>query len=289
MALSPSPPPPFTGASFYSAQARHFLAAADALVIGAGAGMSVGSGLRAYCGLAGRYEETDVFHASAEQFDIDPQKAAERARAHLEEQAAAVPHAGYSALLSLSMELPYGAAVIITNVDGMFARVGFTDPTRTPMYEVHGNLAWSQCLYGCDTPAVFPSRAPEGGVTVCPTCHRVARPNPLMFADFAFNDTRRARQWNTLGEWFDRLPETANVVVLEVGAGTTVPTIRRKCETFVHTNRWPLIRVNVDDLDCLTQPPMNGFFPLQGECADVLVGPRPTLGLHRSDPKGRRS
>ena len=69
-------------------------------------------------------------------------------------------------------------------------------------------------------------------------------PNTLMFADFGFDDRRRAAQWDRLGTWFDTVPDGARVVVLDIGTGLTVPVLRAKAETLALSQGWPVVRIN---------------------------------------------
>ena len=75
-----------------------------------------------------------------------------------------------------------------------------------------------------------------------------ARPNVLMFGDGGFQDDRIAEQEARYERWLDTLEPGAKLVVVEVGAGTAVPTIRIACEGLVSTHAGPatLVRLNLD-------------------------------------------
>lgn len=222
------------------------LRSADALLIGAGAGMSADSGIAVYRGPNGRYSSPQVLaDANADAFAANPDDAAEAYRQRYADVLSAAPHEGYAVLNCWRQQLPHGAYVYTSNVDAMFLRSGFPEHT---VYEVHGALAYSQCLTCADMPEpVFASPRPDEGVARCPTCGAPARPNILMFGDYQFHDSRRAQQWDAFAEWSDHLPDTARVVIIELGAGTDVATVRTKCESLSAGCGWPLVRINLHE------------------------------------------
>ena len=63
----------------------------------------------------------------------------------------------------------------------------------------------------------------------CPECNAVARPNILMFGDWDWISQRTNVQEQRLGEWM-RQQVGKQLVVIECGAGTSIPTVRWKCE-----------------------------------------------------------
>ena len=58
---------------------------------------------------------------------------------------------------------------------------------------------------------------------VCPRCGGTARPNILMFGDGDWLDTRVHEQQARLEQW---LGNVKKLVIIEVGAGTHIPTVR---------------------------------------------------------------
>ncbi len=79
----------------------------------------------------------------------------------------------------------------------------------------------------------------------CPKCHRLARPNILMFNDWGWINT-----YTTIGRaWFEQwIEQVSKFIVLEIGAGTGLPKIRQiSCAVEA-----PIIRINpqcADDND----------------------------------------
>lgn len=229
------------------------IASASGLLITAGAGMGVDSGLpdfrgtqgfwRAYpaLGAAGmRFEEIacpDAFHA-------DPRLAWGFYGHRLNLYRATRPHAGYASLRAIARHLPDGAFVFTSNVDGQFQRAGFPDDA---VYEVHGSIHHLQCLAPCGE-LIWPGGdyAPEidaphcrllSEPPRCRACGGLARPNVLMFGDPGWIGARAAVQRRRFDRWLAR---TARPVIVELGAGTAIPTVRRLGDTLGA----PLIRIN---------------------------------------------
>lgn len=236
----------------YAAAAR-LIDQADALVIAAGAGIGVDSGLpdfrgaegfwRAYpaLGRAGlRFEEI----ASPAAFRADPELAWGFYGHRLNLYRATQPHEGFARLRELAASMPRGGFVFTSNVDGQFQRAGFADER---IVECHGAIHWLQCLAPCSD-ALWPADdfRPEIDADACriltpmprcPQCGGLARPAILMFGDWDWIDARTRQQERRLTAW---LRSVERPVVVEVGAGSTVATVR----AFVHGLDAPLVRIN---------------------------------------------
>lgn len=235
------------------ARAARLIDAADAIVTCTGAGMGVDSGLpdfrgaegfwRAYpaLGRAGlRFEEI----ASPAAFRSDPELAWGFYGHRLNLYRATKPHDGFRRLRELAASMPRGGFVFTSNVDGQFQRAGFAEER---IVECHGSIHHLQCLARC-TDAIWPADGflPEidadacrivSPMPRCPRCGGLARPAILMFGDWNWIETRSRDQQRRLDAW---LREAARPVVVEVGAGSTVATVR----AFAHTLDAPLIRIN---------------------------------------------
>lgn len=238
------------------ARAQHWLAQADGVLITAGAGMGVDSGLpdfrgeqgfwRAYPALARagiRFEEV----ASPYTFRRDPRLAWGFYGHRLNLYRSTTPHPGFQLLLALAARLPGGAFVFTSNVDGQFQKAGF-DPSR--ITECHGSIHTLQCLNNCraqywpadsflpdidDSTGLLRSALPT-----CPDCGSIARPNILMFNDDAWEHRTTLFQKQRMHAW---LAERNRVVIIEIGAGLQIPTVRRMGEQL----DYPLIRINPRD------------------------------------------
>lgn len=158
-----------------------------------------------------------------------------------------MPHAGSTVLRSWASRLP--ARVFTSNVDGQFQRAGFPD-----VAEVHGAIAHLQCSVPCGRqiwPADSPPVVDESTMRACPplpTCPRcgaVARPNILMFGDGAWVPDRTSAQLESLSGWLAE--HGAGLVVVELGAGLAVPTVRHQAQRCSRDGA--LIRINLREPD----------------------------------------
>ncbi|MCW8877784.1 MAG: hypothetical protein OQJ89_16225 [Kangiellaceae bacterium] len=232
-------------------RAARLIIEADGLVIGAGAGMGVDSGLpdfrgkegfwKAYPALRGR-DFTQMANPTA--FLDNPNQAWGFYGHRLNLYRQTVPHLGFHFLLKIASHLESGYQVFTSNVDGQFQLAGF-DEKR--VYECHGSIHHLQCSRPCsddiwssdsleikidDTNCIALSELPQ-----CPQCGAMARPNILMFGDYAWNPGRTDEQGFRMRENINRMNRP---VIIECGAGTAVPTVRYFCEQSPGT----LIRIN---------------------------------------------
>jgi NAD-dependent SIR2 family protein deacetylase len=143
-----------------------------------------------------------------------------------------------------------GVFVFTSNVDGQFQRAGFP-PDR--IVECHGSIHHLQCTVPChdDIWSAEAHTVEVDGTTcragsdlpLCPRCGRVARPNVLMFGDFSWVPGRTSDQEERFGSWLGGVAGS-RLVVVEVGAGTGVPTVRLTSERMVSRLGATLVRVN---------------------------------------------
>jgi NAD-dependent SIR2 family protein deacetylase len=240
--------------------AARSIAEADALLIGAGAGMGVDSGLPDFRGAEGLWNAYPAYRklgldfyrlANPRWFHDDIALAWGFYGHRLNLYRSTWPHDGFRILCSWAERMKHGAFVFTSNVDGHFQRAGF-DPER--VCEVHGSIHWFQCLADCGQPA-FSSETTKVGVDEetmravppfpsCPRCAGAARPNILMFNDGAWYSDRTQAQETNLEAWLSRIVGS-RLVVIECGAGTAIPTVRRFCEQVASYHVAPLIRINI--------------------------------------------
>lgn len=238
------------------AQALQFIQSADALVIAAGAGLGVESGLpdfrgpnglwKQYPGLAKanlRFQEI----ANPDAFARDPELAWGFYGHRLQSYRAVQPHAGFKRMLAWGQAKPHGWAVFTSNVDGQFQKAGYT---QYPVVECHGSLHFLQCATPC-AQHIWPADnfSPNvdadtsrltNALPVCPHCGGLARPNVLMFNDGQWVEYRAEAQEAVLRQWL-AVPD--NGTVLEIGAGTAVATVR----AFSNARQrggWKVVRIN---------------------------------------------
>lgn len=241
--------------SGYAAAAK-LIDVADSLIICAGAGMGIDSGLPDFRGPGGfwktypalgrariRFEEI----ASPDAFHDDPAQAWGFYGHRLALYRETVPHRGFALLKSIADRLPYGGFVFTSNVDGQFQRAGFPELN---IVECHGSIHFLQCLKHC-TGALWsadgftPEIDEDSGRLInppprCPHCGALARPAILMFGDPDWEDRRTRLQSVRFSTWRSQVDRP---VVIELGAGTAIPSVR----IFGHRQRCPLIRINPDD------------------------------------------
>lgn len=241
--------------------AREAFTHADALLITAGAGMGVDSGLpdfRGPQGFWGAYPAIAQLGLSFEEianpswFRQDPSLAWAFYGHRLNLYRATAPHSGFAQLLKVGRSKPHGYFVFTSNVDGHFQKAGF-DPDR--IVECHGSIHHFQCTAPClDTiweaptaPMNLDERTFRAIVPLpqCEHCSAVARPNVLMFGDWNWISHRTDAQHGRFDGWLTKLERSeASLVVIELGAGTALPTIRYTSERVANRLCGRLIRIN---------------------------------------------
>ena len=243
--------------------AAQALQAADGLLITAGAGMGVDSGLPDFRGNNGFWKAYPALGESGLNFQdmANPQAFERDARQawgfyghRLQLYRQTHPHAGFDILKRWSALMPHGSFVFTSNVDGQFQRAGFAEKQ---VYECHGSIHRLQCTSPCQTSVWSSDRlSPEldtaacrwlGDLPSCPTCGQLARPHILMFGDWSWVNTERERKDHALESF---LSATRQLVVIELGAGTEVATVRAFSERIANTYQATLIRINPRDSDC---------------------------------------
>ena len=248
------------------AQAAQLIHNAQALIIAAGAGMGVDSGLpdfrsdngfwRTYPALAQsrlRFEEA----ATAGHFIQHPERAWGFYGHRLQKYRTVQPHAGFGLLKAWGEAAPGGYFVYTSNVDGQFQQAGFA---AERIYECHGSLHGLQCSGDCEgkiwSAAGFVPDVDEAHCLLrnalprCPGCGGIARPNVLMFDDGAWNSQRSDQQHERLTRWLETLGPKKNgtVVVVEVGAGRALPAVRAFSQR-LQSQGAALIRINLNEAD----------------------------------------
>lgn len=235
------------------ARAARQIDAADAIIITAGAGMGVDSGLPDFRGDTGFWKAYPALGKARIGFAAIANPAAFRRDARLAWgfyghrlglYRTTVPHAGFAILRNWAARMAGGAFMVTSNVDGQFAKAGFA---AERMLEIHGSIHHLQCLAPCGariwsaadfTPEVDTAQCRlVNEPPHCPACRGLARPNILMFGDWDWQEERTTRQEQAFAAWRARVRQP---VVIELGAGIDIPTIR----LFGERQDAPLIRIN---------------------------------------------
>lgn len=226
---------------------------ADGLLITAGAGMGIDSGLPDFRGNQGmwqaypelgkqRIEFTSIANPAA--FWKTPRLAWGFYGHRLKLYRDTTPHQGFHLLKKLSdvLQLPY--FIFTSNVDGQFQKAGFDENL---IYECHGSIHHLQCLDVCENKIWNADQIQPridhvhcewlDELPQCPYCLSLARPNILMFDDYDWLSHRTDQQRQNLEQW---LKHHHQPIVIELGAGTAIPTVRNFSERFAPS----LIRIN---------------------------------------------
>jgi NAD-dependent SIR2 family protein deacetylase len=251
--MSASPPSPAL------LQAAEAVLAAEALLVTAGAGLGVDSGLPDFRGDQGFWRAYPAYQklglnfaalANPHWFHRDPKLAWGFYGHRLNLYRRTQPHPGFDVLRRLAARMPRKSYVFTSNVDGQFQKAGFPDDR---VVEVHGGIEYLQCLALC-RPFIFRAPLPPtpdaDAVTVdpqtftaaeplprCPECGGLARPNILMFNDWDWADGCTRMQMARLQEWRGK---ARHPMVIEIGAGSAIATVR----AFAQDLGTPMIRIN---------------------------------------------
>ncbi|ATE59898.1 SIR2 family NAD-dependent protein deacylase [Thauera sinica] len=259
------------------------IAQADGLLITAGAGLGVDSGLPDFRGSEGMWRAYPAlgragmhFHdiASPNAFDTRPRLAWGFYGHRLALYRKTEPGPAFAILGEIGRRLRNGAFIFTSNVDGQFQKAGF-DAGR--IVECHGSIHHLQCMVGCRGD-IWPADGflPDvdaytcklvNALPHCPWCRGLARPNVLMFGDAGWIDDRTRLQQARLGDWQRRVDR---LLVIEIGAGTAIPSVR----LFGEGRDAPMIRINpaesATSADRGVSLPLTGTQAMRG-IADALL------------------
>ncbi len=230
---------------------------AQALVITTGAGMGVDSGLPDFRGDQGFWNAYPMYErlginfvgaANPVHFSRDPEFGwgfyGHRTNLYRQTE----PHEGFYMLQNWADEYELDTFVVTSNVDGQFQKAGYREEQ---MLEVHGSIHHLQCLSPCsneiwdneeEIPVDFDTMRAEH-VPSCRHCNGTARPNILMFGDFSWLSGRTHGQEMRFDMFLEQ-HRNDSVVVVEMGAGTSIPTIRHMSEQIGYRLDATVIRIN---------------------------------------------
>lgn len=257
-------------------RATGWLREADGLLVAAGAGTGVDSGLPDFRGNRGMWTAYPALGDAKIPFESIANPTAFRKNPtlawgfyghRLALYRSIEPHAGFAILKRWADRMTKGAFVFTSNVDGQFQKAGFSEHR---IVECHGSIHHMQCLEPCSlhiwAAGGFMPEVDEQACRLksplprCPSCGALARPNVLMFGDWAWLESRTERQQERLKHWLGGIER---LVVVEIGAGTRLPTVRRFSER--HGPR--VIRINA------REPAIDGArgVGIQGRAVEVLT------------------
>ncbi|NPA52275.1 MAG: NAD-dependent deacetylase [Aquificae bacterium] len=245
-------------------KAQEVLKESDAVLITAGAGMGVDSGLPDFRGTEGfwraypiakklglRFEEL----ANPSWFKTNPKLAWAFYGHRLNLYRKTKPHEGFKILKKVGESKEGKYFVFTSNVDGQFQKAGYSERR---IVEIHGSIHYLQCSLPCsneiwsaDNVSVqvdmerFEALEP---LPTCKYCGRLARPNILMFGDWEWISDRTDDQLYMYQRWLSYIKaKNYKLAIIEIGAGTSVPTVRYQSENVAEKLGGTLIRINPRD------------------------------------------
>jgi len=279
-------------------RAAKWIKEADAIVVTCGAGMSVDSGLPDYRGNEGLWKAyPPLAHLKLSLAGISNPDMIEKNpnlvwgfHAHrMKLYNDATPHAGYELLKQWGGTKNGNIFAVTSNVDGHFLKAGWDEKK---FFEIHGSFYYLQCknFYDCDggeqlwkfekkdldsLDIDLVSYEAKEPLPACKFCGGIARVNALLFNDSYWvrdrSDEQEAR-WST---WLSN-NDGKKIVVIEIGAGLAIPSIRMYSEKVVRNGdpNAKLIRLNLRDFnadsltpmqrtDCYLGLPCRGLYGLQ--------------------------
>lgn len=236
---------------------------AEIFIITAGAGMGVDSGLPDFRGDHGFWQAYPPYArlglsfvdcANPEHFQRDPAFGWGFYGHRTNLYRSTVPHEGFHIIRKWIERNHADYFVVTSNVDGQFQKAGYADER---LVEVHGSIHHLQCHKPCNC-SIWPNdevipvdetsmRARH--IPRCPACGEVSRPNILMFGDWAWLPDRTRIQEHRLDTFLADNTDK-RIVVIEMGAGNAIPTIRATSERigWNHENA-TVIRINPREPD----------------------------------------
>ena len=239
-------------------KAKDIINDAEAIIIAAGAGMGVDSGLPDFRGNEGfwkayppvaklGYDFTQM--ANPALFRHNPTLAWGFYGHRLNLYRSTVPHEGFKLLLDLVNQKEDNYFVFTSNVDGQFQKAGFDEDK---IYEVHGSIHYLQCTQACeqeiwknelDDIEIDMNKLEAETLPQCKYCSNLARPNILMFGDWSFIGSRADKQSELFYQWRQENRDKKTVII-EIGAGSAIPTIRSFGDSASENLNTTLIRIN---------------------------------------------
>ena len=252
---------------------------AKSLIFTAGAGMGVDSGLPDFRGNNGFWKAYPMLQGKGFGEMANPQHFEENPRVgwgfyghRLNLYRSTTPHGGFGILRKWASEKKDNYFIYTSNVDGAFQKAGFCS---RKVLECHGSIHHLQGLesrYDRRTKGQIIS-ADGFELTIDENLHaqgelprdekgNLLRPNILMFGDWGWDSSRTDQQYRRMDNWLDGV-SLRDTVIIEVGAGTSIPSVRRTSEEFQRAGA-TLVRINPRESHggdfCL---PMGGLEGLQ--------------------------
>jgi NAD-dependent SIR2 family protein deacetylase len=236
----------------------------DAIIISAGAGMGVDSGLPDFRGNTGFWNAYPAISklgisfpemANPRWFETNPKLAWAFYGHRFDLYKKTIPHKGFNILKQLVDQKSGSYFIFTSNVDGHFQKAGFESDR---IEEVHGSINHLQCTKPCSSKIwradylniTINSDSFEaiGNLPICPNCGAIARPNILMFGDWSWCSQRSDEQSKQFDNYLNIIwNNKIKYAVIELGAGKAVDTVRMKSEYLASHYNASFIRINPRD------------------------------------------
>ena len=217
---------------------------AEVFIITAGAGMGVDSGLPDFRGNHGFWKAYPAYDRLKLSFTdcANPQHFAQNPsfgwgfyghRTNLYRET--IPHDGFHIIRKWIERNNADHFIVTSNVDGQFQKAGYDEDK---IYEIHGSIHWLQCQDRCTDEIWHNDEAfiiDETTMCACDplpqciSCGKVCRPNILMFDDYNWLQKRALMQKHAFNR-FIKSNSDRRIVIIEIGAGESIPTIRATSE-----------------------------------------------------------
>ncbi|CAF3382041.1 unnamed protein product [Rotaria sp. Silwood1] len=248
----------------------------EAILFTSGAGMGVSSGLGTFRGVAAgvwppllKHPELDFTDMSNPQWFTKPQGNSDKHNTanfgyafwafRYNAYTSAAPHLGYE-IAKRWRELNHVkfSFSFTSNIDGHWIKSGWNEST---VLECHGSVHYMQCIDKCRECIWETNRTlklnvdPKTDCVIdplpqCLYCEKLARPNVLMFGDRKFLGNRLNEQVAHYEKFKSDIVRTkARLLIIELGAGTAVPTVRAESERIFVDSRWTADFIRINPLD----------------------------------------
>jgi len=220
----------------------------DVIIITAGAGIGVDSGLPDFRSNDG-FWKTDLKYeqiANPKMLHLRENDFWDFYNYRLDLYRKTIPHDGFYLLLDLCKSKD-DYFVYTSNVDEQFQKAGFEN-----VYEIHGSIHRLQCSnLECDNYEYGNSWFNNEPITqkhVCPKCGETARPNILLFSDWEWDSKNSDIQEKEYQSFLER-NENKKICIIEIGAGTKIPSVRYHSEHIFESYDAEFIRINLNETD----------------------------------------
>lgn len=243
-------------------QAAELIHSADALMILAGAGMGVDSGLPDFRGKEGFWKAypmlknqqmsfQDIANPQAFKNQLDLAWGFYGHRLNLYRQT--IPHQGFHLLKKWAESKPDGYFIFTSNVDGQFQKAGFDDQR---IHECHGSIHHLQFLHPEEPDFILSADAYQVGIdettlrakNIPEYNGHTLRPNILMFNDGYWDERRTEEQNQRQQAWLKQI-RGKSLAIIELGAGAAIATVRHQSRLLRNQHQGKIIQINPEPDD----------------------------------------